>query len=366
MKLLIAGNLANTGFYLASALRKNHINVDLLMENNPETFNDPLTTGEIKGGKYPHWIKFWNWKKNWKIEIIKTMRKYDLLCVSTELPIFALFSFKPYIAIATGSDLNFLAQSNSVKGILLRLAYKRAKMVVYVLPTQIKNVKKLKLKNSVFIPLFRDFSKFKQKENNSSSESEMIIFHPTWQNWFIKKNYIFFEAFEKICKKFDNVSLIFINRGIDSKKSIDMIKKKGLEKKCKILPSTLEQDELKKYYQMSDIVVDQFGLGSFGFIGLEALTQGIPLVSYIEKDIYKNHYGEEPPVLGGNTSEEVYNAIVKLLSDKKFYNSVSLKNKSWMNKFHSEKVLLKKYIDLCKMVYEKQDSNDIINHIKFN
>ena len=44
MKLLVAGNLANTGYFLASKLREAGISAELLMERNPDFVSDPLNT----------------------------------------------------------------------------------------------------------------------------------------------------------------------------------------------------------------------------------------------------------------------------------------------------------------------------------
>ncbi len=367
LKLLVSGNLANTGFYLVTKLREMGLDVELQMGENPEITGDPKSSSEFNCEEYPNWIKFWNWKKNWKLEIIKRMRKYDLISAATELPIFALFSFKPYVAVATGSDLTILAQSHSLKGILLRLAYKRAKIVVYNLPSHMMYAKKIKLKKSIFIPLFRDFSKIKKNRISQKSEQKkFVIFHPTHQDWEIKKNNIFLEAFDKISKKYDNVSLVIINHGKDAKKSIEMINKLNLGDKCEILPHTLNQNKLLENYRTCDIVVDQFGVGAFGFIGLEVICQGIPLICYIEKDVYKTMYGESPPILSGKTSDEIFEMLEKLIIDKKFYDEISEAEKKWFDKFHSEEKIIQKYADLYKMVFEKHNYVDIINHLKFN
>jgi len=343
------------------------MDVDLQMGENPETAGDPKSSGELNTEEYPNWIKFWNWKKNWKLDIIKTMRKYDLISAATELPIFALFSFKPFVAVATGSDLTLLAQSHSFKGILLRLAYKRSKIVVYNLPSHEVFAKKLKLKKAIFIPLFRDFSKIeKNRTIHKSEQNKFVIFHPTHQDWDIKKNNIFLDAFDKISKKYDNVFLVIVNHGKDAKKSIKMIKERNLDDKCKILPHTLNQNELLENYQMCDVVVDQFGVGAFGFIGLEVLSQGIPLICYIKQDVYQTMYGESPPVLSGKTSDEISKNIEKLIINKKFYHEISEAGKNWFDKFHSEEKIIKKYADLYKMVFEKYNYIDIINHLKLN
>ena len=60
MKILVAGNLANTGYFLASKLREENIDIDLLMEDNPHPVSDPKNTGELEFNEYPKWIKFWN------------------------------------------------------------------------------------------------------------------------------------------------------------------------------------------------------------------------------------------------------------------------------------------------------------------
>ena len=120
MRLLIAGNLANTGYYLVSKLREKRFDVELLMEENPDIASDPNNSGFFKS-EHSSWIKFYNKsKRNWKFNILKIMRKYDLIIAITELPMFAFLSLKPYIAICTGSDLIELAQSISFKGYLLR------------------------------------------------------------------------------------------------------------------------------------------------------------------------------------------------------------------------------------------------------
>ena len=78
------------------------------MENNPKRSSDPKSTIEFEGNKYPEWIKFWDWKKNWKFEIIKTMRKYDIISAATELPMLALFGwFIAFFLYKKGNEFFF-------------------------------------------------------------------------------------------------------------------------------------------------------------------------------------------------------------------------------------------------------------------
>jgi len=365
MRLLIAGNLANTGYYLVSKLRKSGLPVDLLMEKNPSFASDPKNTHELIGNEYPDWIKFWNMNGNWKREVVKTMRKYNLISASTELPIFALFALKPYIAVATGSDLFYLAHSRTLKGILLRNAYRRAKVVIFTLPTHLRHVKELKLKNAIFLPLFRDFQESKTPPTRNKVKDKFVFFHPTNHVWDIKHNDVFLKAYVQLSKSRNDVFLILINRGQDAEKSINFLKKSNVEGKYQILPRTLSQSELVTQYQNCDAVVDQFGVGSFGFIGLEVMHQGKPLICYIEEESYEKLYGEKPPVLSAKDEEGIYQILKKLVENDQFCADISERSRKWISKFHSGDFLIKKYINLYNWVHEGKKFEEIAANLKF-
>ena len=360
MKLLIAGNLANTGYFLTSSLRGSEIIADLLMEKDPKFTSDPINTGELQNRKYPNWIKFVDKNRNWKREIVKIMRSYDLISAATEFPIFAMFSLKPYIAIATGSDLRELAQSNKLKGIALRRAYRKAKVVVFTDPDLLKSVEKLKLKNAVYIPPIRDFDKFPvPKKNNNFPKGKFIFFHPTNHIWEIKKNDIFLKAFIRLAKNRNDVYLIAISRGEDADKSFNLLNNSGIEGKFEFLSKSLSQEGLISYFQNCDVAVDQFGVGSFGSLGIEAMSMGKPLISFIDEKIYEKLYEQKPPVLSSNTEDGIYEILLKLVNEKQFCENLGKQSCEWIKKFHSNKDLVKKYINLYQLVNEKNDFSEI-------
>ena len=366
MRLLIAGNLANTGYFLASKLRDQGILADLLMEKNPSLEADPLSTGELKNNQYPHWIKFWDKRTNWKKHVLVTMRKYDLISALTELPMLAFISHRPYIAIATGSDLRELAHSRSLKGNLLRLAYRHAKAVVFTDPDLIDSVKKLKLKNALYLPPIRDFHKIPQGKKSQKRIEKFIFFHPTNHIWDEKNNHLFLKAFVRLTELKNNVFLIIINRGEDSKKSIEFLKKSKIEGKYEILSSSLNQIEMSKYYELCNVVVDQFGVGSLGSIGLEAMYFKRPLISYIRDDIYKTFYKEKPPVLSCRREDEIFQILLKLVENNEFYQKVAIQSYEWINKFHSVDILVKKYILLIKSVHQGKKFEEIKKMMVFS
>ena len=148
MKILHAGNMANLGYIISKNLRKEGIEAELLMEEQPNEMSDPLNIDPSLNGKYPVWIKFFNKNKSsWKINVLKIMRnkKYDLIHSYVEFPIFSYISRRSFLVYAQGSDLRELAFSNSFRGQLLRRAYKKAKLLITAQPDHIPLISKLKI-----------------------------------------------------------------------------------------------------------------------------------------------------------------------------------------------------------------------------
>jgi glycosyltransferase involved in cell wall biosynthesis len=356
MKILVAGNLANTGYFLASKLREENIDIDLLMEDNPHPVSDPKNTGELEFNEYPKWIKFWNKNCNWKYQIIKKIREYDITCAATELPIFAFFALKPYIALATGSDLRELAKSKTIKGILLRMAYKKAKVIIFTDPDLIYSIKELNLKNSLYCPPIRDFYKMNSSEKVLVNKNKFNIFYPTTHIWSVKGNEVFIKAFIQVAKKRNNIHLTLINKGKDFKKSLKLLEDAQIREKYTVLPKPLNQNELVSYYQNCNVIVDQFILGSLGSIGLEAMFMSKPVIAYVDNTIYSKIYGENPPVLNCKTIEEIYLILIKLLDNKNDQN-IGKNANEWILKYHSPEMVSQKYYEIFKKVYEKNKIN---------
>ena len=361
MRVLVAGNLANTGYQIAKSLRDNGLDAELLIKKNDLSIHDPKSFDNIT--KYPDWIKFWDGtRKNWKFEIIRIMKKYDMIHASTELPIFAMFSGRPYIAMATGDDIIELAQKKSIKGLLLNLAYKKAKAVVYTGTYMYPSVIKLKLRNALFIPLLWDYEKFNSIQDLRNNE-KFTIFHPTNHYWKDKGNDIFLRAYVKLAREKDNVHLITINRGQDFHQSLEILNAPELKEKFTILPETLPQNQLPQIYANVDAVADQFISGSLGLIGQEAMASEKPLISYLNEELYKKIYGDIPPILNARTESDVYDALTQLLSDGKKCIEVGKKSRSWLLKHHNPDTVINKYILLYKSILDKKSFIEIKNEI---
>ena len=130
---------------------------------------------------YPDWIIFDDIDKKSRIfHIAKLMKKYDLIHAQEATPIHAMLSGKPYVVGAVGDDLRKKTFEKSLTGFLMRIAYRKANLVVYVWPILKPAIKKLGIKKVKFLPRIWDVSNFlnipKQKSNK-----QLVIFSPTAQ-----------------------------------------------------------------------------------------------------------------------------------------------------------------------------------------
>lgn len=360
MKVLYVGNLANIGYYHVLELRKLNIDIDLLMEKNPLPTADPLQRDPTLT-EYPHWIRWYDRRRAaWKIDILRMMResKYDLIHAHAELPIFASFSGKPFIAQTMGSDLSEMAFTNSLRGIFLRRAYRKAKVVLYGTPDQPSLLKQLGMKNAVFLPLISDLSFFKpQKIVDEKFKDKFVVFHPASHIWNIKGNDTIITAFGKFLKINPHAILIMINWGKDVQKSKELVKSLGIENNVLILEQ-LSAKELLYYYNICDVVADQFIQPGIGAIGIETLFCEKPLIIKCDEDAYHGLYPEPIPLLNASTIEEILEKLRQSM-DEKTRSLLAKKGKEWAEKYLSPNVIARKSVAIYESVL-KGDKIEII------
>jgi len=362
MKILYAGNMANVGYMITRQLRQDGLDVNLLMEKNPPFTSDPLQFDPKLNESYPNWILFFDKKKSsWKTDIIKIMRnkKYNLIHAHVELPIFSYLSRRMFIAQVLGSDLRELAFTNSVKGILLRRALRKAKVVFFYEPLDPSLLSKLNIKTGIHLPVMWDTSFFRPlKINKAKNSGKFVIFHPANLDWRLKGNDILLKGYSKFLQNHQNSQLILINRGEDAKKTYDLVNKLSINEKVKFIEGPLNASELLQYYNLSDIVADQFVLDGVGGIGAEAFSCEKPLLTFCTESTYGDLYAEPPPAVNANTPDEIANKL-ELLSDTNFRKTIGKKGREWVTKYHSSEMLSKRIHTVYEMVLAGKKIDEI-------
>jgi len=363
MKILFAGNLVNVNYHTVKQLRKDGIDAELLLD--PSGTNDPVNIDSNLKNGYPDWFHIYDRKKsNWKLVVIKTMRnkKFDLIHASAELPIFTNFSRKPFIVQALGSDFRELWLENSIKGKLLKRAYRKSKVILFSMPDHIPIYKKSGLKNGIFLPLIVDTSIFTpQIIQNNPFKDKFVILHATSLIWNIKGNDLLINGFAEFIKKYPNSLLIIIERGIDSKRTRSLVHSLNLSDKVKFVNGPLDRVELLRYYNLSDVVADEFILPAMSGITNEALCCGKPVITCYPKDDFAGVYTENPPIFNANNSIEICKQL-ELLTDKKRRKEIGKKGREWIIKNNNPHI----YSLKLKIIYESVLHGDNIDKIREN
>ena len=355
--------MVNQGFVTAFQLRKEGLDVHLLMDENPHNISDPAFLEPNLKNNYPDWIHFFN-KNNprWKFDIIKKMREFDLIHAWVEFPIFALLSGKNFIANTQGSDFRELYHTKSLKGFLLRMAYKKSKVIIFNQPDYLKQNPQILIKKGIFVPIIWE-SKYWPKFDYVPNKNNFVIFHPASLNWRLKGNQILIKGFSNYLKQNPKSLLIIVERGIsvnDTKKLIDKLK---IKNQIKYLHGPLNRTDLAKNYSNADVVADQFVVGSLGTIALESMFYKKPLITYIDKNSHEKTYPEIPPVCIAKTEEQVKNWL-ETLNDSKIRNEIGNNSYDWVQKNHSSTIIVEKIKKIYELVLEKKKSSYILEKLK--
>jgi len=356
LKVLIAGNLANLGYELAKALRDNGTDAKLLLPKFPAQTEDPkFIYPELE--EYPKWlVRYDNSKRNlsldnWKLQIIREMRKkcYDIIIAMTEFPIFAMFSSKPFVVISTGSDMRELLPEKSLTGMLLRLSYKKAKKITFAEPDKWPIIEKFRFsEKSIFLEIPRNSKIFSQKIDKGNLQDKLVIFHPTAQDWKCKGNEKFIQAYIRLCATRDDIHLLISNRGPDIEKVKKNLIDSSAKDKFELLP-LLGTEKLQYYYNLSDVIVDQFTVGSFGMITREAMQCAKPVLVKINEYLFTKFYKNMPNgIINVSTEDQIFYQIDRLASNRELCVQLGQQNRKWVEETFNNNVLTQKFVDLCE------------------
>ena len=108
-----------------------------------------------------------------------------------------------------------------------------------------------------------------------------------------------------------------------------------------------------QYYNIADIVLDQFVLGSWGTSTPEAMSCGKPVLMFYKKEFILRAFGEEPPILNSFSEGDIFSNLMKLAKDMDFRKEIGRKSRDWIIKTHSPKVVAKKHLEILQSSIDK-------------
>jgi glycosyltransferase involved in cell wall biosynthesis len=407
MKVAFYGNVVNHFYQTAKALREcSEIDAHLFLDARHHPLSMPESDDPELKDNYPHWIHKQSFLTissvlaPWRSALAKELDKFDIIIVSTLGPIFAQFTNKPYCFFVTAGDsmitpfpiaLQFRKTPLRIKlGRLIASFWQRRGIrratEIWVQPfaPYVNGLKPLDIEQGrmlpIYFPLIMNIEKFQLDEKASDRDDEnirqivtnynFVLFHPSrilikadpWLKavgeW--KQNELLFHGFAKFLKQSQSEQSVLVMPDSDLSPDIalakEIIKDLGIEKNVLWIkpprPSGFTHDELIRFYSIADVVADDFGIGWFGSIALEALSMSRPLISYIDEQVMQCLYPWHP-ILSAKSPDAIAKHLMDLYTNAEYRRKVGSQGRQWIEEFHSAQNASKIYVKRIKDLAER-------------
>jgi glycosyltransferase involved in cell wall biosynthesis len=406
MRIAFYGNVANNFYQIVKALRvQSQVDAHVYIDRRDPMSMRPESDLRALKNNYPDWIHEGDYVTRmsmlfpWRSKLVKELEAYDAVVVSYLGPMFAQFIRKPAFFFVTGSDLTllpfprefgFLYQSFKskvtawVKGFWLRRGI-RVMAAIWTQPYSpyVHALQKLRIDESriarIYFPLIIDANRFKVDENaryvqdknmqRIVSSYDFVVFHPSRimmrdqpqfkasGQW--KRNELLFRGFGRFIQQSGAQRSVLVmpdrTQSNDLALGKEMIREMGLDQHVLWIkpprPEGFTRDELVAFYSVADVVADDFGIGWFGSIVLEASAVGCPVVTYVDENVMSRLYPWHP-LLSADTEEKIAEHLTVLYRDPTRRREIGQKGREWIQEFHSEEsasaIYIKNLTQLCE------------------
>ena len=261
---------------------------------------------------------------------------------------------RPYIAFEHGT-LRDLPFEPSPRGRLLAQAYKRAARVVITNPDSIYSARRLGLDNYLFIPHPIDEDARPALESGLGEDLRLrfpgavFILAPSRQNWALKGNDRMLVAFSQLLRSGRRAVLLLAQWGQETDRSKGLIKSLGIGDDVIWFPP-VHRRRLLEYYQCSDLVLDQFVIGSFGGIAPQAMACGKPVVLHYDDASQDWAFPEKPPIVQAESAEDLFSALTDLCDDARRRRELGDAGVRWVERQHGWRTVVERHLGMYREI----------------
>lgn len=335
MRIAHLSNLSNAAFNNCCALRDRGVDAELYVTHHdvdssgkPVVYatEDPRTvTGEKE---WPEWVHSWRMRPPHRpfLEQRRILAGYDLVHAYTTTPVFAQFCGKIVISHCTGSDLRELAVSRSLRGALLRRAYRRSAAVLYTDcdTWTLAALERLALPNARFVNTIIDLDAFypgvdtELRQRLLGSGEDFLIFAPARQDWRYKGNDVLIRAFARLCARRDDIRLVLRSYGEDGPRAEALAVLLGVSSRVTFV-GELSPMDVARYCRAADAVAGFFvgketGYPHFPLIIQEPLACAKPTVTYCDSALTAAMFGDDVPFILAQDPDSVDDRLEQALA----------------------------------------------------
>jgi len=390
MRIAFYGNICNNFYQIAKALRKQtDLDVHLFIDDRADAQQMPESDDPQLSAGYPSWIhrKRYITAKSLlapsRSRLVRDLDEFDLVILSGIGPSFAPFLKAPAAFMTAGGDLTMLPFTRrflfSYSTLNLKLyavfaGWRQRRGIrhcaeiwtqpfaPFVAALEALGIPETKVTN-VYFPVLVDTERLKPVSDVTRGSSpgvrevtekfDFVVFHPSRMmiddrpalrasgQW--KRNDLLIQAFAAFATQpgRERAGLVMIDRpaGPDINRAKELIRELQIEKQVLWLRPEhgygFTRDQLISLYSVADVVADDFGVGWFGSIVLEALSIGKPVISHVDAEVMVQLYPWHP-ILSECSVEGIAAVLTRLATDRSFHSTLSARGREWIEEFHSE------------------------------
>ena len=209
----------------------------------------------------------------------------------------SLLSRRSYVAFSTGADLQEIAIESSIRGYLMRRAFRKACSV---------------------------YASYDSTSRANATNIGVTISRPFLMPWPVPERFVSFKVTEGPVRVFIRAwarrikdgwksTLTIVEFGNDIEATRRLVSELEIDEYVRFIP-LLNQTVLQECVEKADLVADQFDQGTPGVLALQTMATGRALSIYW--DLYSSlfAYSVPPPVINGNNDETLYRGLCKCAS----------------------------------------------------
>ena len=406
------GNVANGLYQTALAIREQEgLDVHLYLDQRDGPTTRPESDDPSLADGYPDWIHVGRYLTlktvlaPWTSQLVAELSRYDLLLVSGFGPVYAQWTGRPWCFYTTGDDLTvipfplrFWRVQPRLRtrlgllgmGIWQRRGARRATEIwtQRFLPFQAA-LERLGVDPSriadLYLPIVFDAERFKRDSGMPSdpdgpaarlrAEGGFVVFHPSrlilddrptmreTGQW--KGNDKLIRGFAALAARRPDLRPVLAmpdrteSPGVAEAKAL--IAELGVGDRVRWLipsdPRGFRRSQLLELYAAADVVPDDFGVGWFGSVVIEALSMELPVLSYLDEEIMLQLYPSHPVVVA-REPDEIEAALERLADDPAERKRLGTEGRRWVIEHHSHAALARRFTHEARRVLGTMTQED--------
>jgi glycosyltransferase involved in cell wall biosynthesis len=223
----------------------------------------------------------------------------------------------------------------------------------------VEQARLLGLDNYVFIPHPLDETKYTPGLSKLRAELEaegfdFVLLCPSRHDWAVKGTDRLLRAFaEFVRSERPNAVLLFFDWGQEVERSRALARELGVERNVR-WSQPLPKLRLIDAYRASDVVLDQFLIGTFGAVAPEAMACGRPVVMAFEPTLHAWCFPALPPIVDARTPKQIYAELSRLAGDADARLALGRAGREWVERHHGWRLAVDRQI----AIYEELVKSD--------